>query len=163
MKFGLGLGLGLGSALLAMIALPATALAGPGGQTFTGKVKCTRIYNSGTAGPIKGSDEVTLTFVVDDSFATGETGTGTMSHTNTTVSGLFLGPNFEYASYVNTEESLKGMLLLTGTSNPTHTEGGVAEFSARSDGSVKSLRIVFHHYDDNPGSIERCDGNLKAQ
>jgi len=159
MRFGLGLGL----ALLAMIALPATALAGPGGQTFSGKVKCKRIYNYGTAGPISGSDQVTLTFVADDTFATGETGTGSMSHTNTSVSGLFLGPDFEYASYVNPEESFKGMLLLNGTSNSDRIEGGVAEFSARSDGSVKSLRIVFHNYDDNPGSIERCDGNLKAQ
>lgn len=151
-----------GLALIAMLALPAASLASPGGQTFTGKVKCLRIYNNGTAGPINGSDEVSLTFVTDDSFATGETGTGTVSHTNMTVSGIYLGTTFDYATYVNTLESFKGMLLLTGTSNPDRIQGGVADFKAKADGSIGSMRFVFHHYDDNPGSIQRCTGTLKA-
>lgn len=151
-----------GLALIAMLALPAASLASPGGQTFTGKVKCLRIYNNGTAGPISSSDQVSLSFVATDSFATGETGTGSVSHTNTTVGGIYLGTIFDYASYVNTLESSKGMLLLTGTSDPDETQGGVADFKAKADGSVGSLRFVFHHYDDNPGSIQRCSGTLKA-
>lgn len=153
----------IGLALFAAVALPAAALAFPGGQTFSGKVKCTEIYNDGTAGPISSKDEVTLAFSAVETMQTTQTGTASLSHTNTSVGGVYLGASFTYAAHVNTLDSLGGMLVVTGVTGPEVTEGGIAEFKARSDGSVPALRFVFHHFDSNPSRIQRCNGTLKAQ
>jgi hypothetical protein len=144
------------SLLLLLAAAPAAAF--PGGNVFTGKVKCITFYNSGSSGPVPLTDTVTLVFTANVTDTTEQTGTVELSHTEGSASGLQLDDaDFPYRAFTN--DSNVG--LVTFHDDSLEFAGAIAEFKRKSDGSVSSLRIVFTYSDDS-STAQRCTGTLKG-
>jgi hypothetical protein len=148
-------------AFLLLLIAPA-AFAFPGGQTFSGKVKCTRLYNDGSSGTAA-TDIITLEFTPTITEETEQQGTVAFSHTVGSTAGMQLNDNAvsAYTAFFNAEE---GSIGLIGIRDPNGSEDDVssalAEYKAKqADAPVGSLRLVY--LSNSEQSAQRCEGTLK--
>jgi hypothetical protein len=134
-----------------------TAPGFPGGHTFTGKVKCVTTFDEGSA--FSSTDIVTLTFFQSLNSANRQDGMVELTHTETNTAGIYLDDEnlLDYTAVLNLSQGSTGLVAISDDGG--FLSGVVAEYKAKSDGSIGSLRFVSTHgFDDE---IQRCSGTLK--
>lgn len=135
-----------------------TAPGFPGGQAFTGKVKCVTTFDEGSA--FSSTDIVTLTFFQTmNSPPSRQDGTVELTHTETNTAGIYLDDQdlLAYAAVLDLDEGKTGLVAIQDDGG--FLSGAVVEYKPKSDGSIGSLRFLSTHgFDDE---IQRCSGTLK--
>lgn len=144
---------------------PLAAQAFPGGQTFTGKVKCVTTYNGGSSGPFPSTDVVTLAFSEVSTDVTQQTGTVVLTHTEGSAAGIQLDDEdpLLYNAFTNPDETDAGLVGIQDPDNDSGVmSGGVASFKEKPGAPISALSFLFVTSDISNGNAQRCTGTLKA-